>query len=495
MTATIKVQHSGQTVTPNTPAAPDTAVAQVQRVTQVYFARKTVANNGTEVSFTKLNTTQNRRAGANYDAALGMTVYLVAETRNMRGVLLDAKIKPANNTLTGNTDPLSFMVFDGNATNENWFTAQTTIPFEVGNFDALKNNAGVNAAYTNLASHADKAIAKIQLRPSARATFNAWATALVPGTTNLEVVLDRNDKEAWAKGGTSNDETIGPNTYLNTGAAQNFVIANRVLNLIYARVATTANNTTTFSEAPYNFLSLNGNLRRRMAKVENNSSTRICYYVYDKYDNEVFIAEASVLSVPGRANGRRVSAVPRRFTRSEPAPGGEAVTNYYYTDGTIVTQGVNGTNPIVSYAENGTNVPLIRMPDSLDIAITDAVIAYGFSGTQRRYVNPDCFAGFIGTLSQYGLRGASSTGMCFADATSYPSVTHPNGDSVDAAYPTTVANQRKMVNAFVDWGFSEVIVGTAQRANLPRAHMSNAQHNSHIHSGNFDTAVVQILNP
>ena len=50
-------------------------------------------------------------------------------------------------------------------------------------------------------------------------------------------------------------------------------------------------------------------------------------------------------------------------------------------------------------------------------------------------------AGFIGALAYFG-KTMICNGMCFEDATSYPSLSHPNGDSADTLYSTNLATEK-----------------------------------------------------
>ncbi len=505
MTATISISNSGQTVTPNGPVAPDVPTTTLHKITQVYFAKKVVTGDGTIVNFRRIDSLNNRRATTTFDAVLGMTVYLVIETVNMRGLSVDAQLKPATTTMTGSTDAITIQKFDPAATAGERFQAVSTITMEVGNFGALNNRDLPIVPYANLSDHRDKAIAKIQLRPTARATFNTWATGIGTTFANITIEVDRNDKAAWAKGATATEDTIGSKVYLDSDANGRFAIANRILYCIYARASTVVNNVTTYSDAPYNFLEMNGVNRRRISKIENDSATKAIYYFYDKYDNEVFIADCNKTSVTGRSNGVQLGAVPRGFTNTTDAPnGGAAETNHHYNDNSIITTGSHRNGPtdrrfpnqlrIVRYNATQNQVPLVRMPDTLNITIQGGVIAYGFSNTQRRFCNPECFAGFVGVLSQYRLAGVNSTGMCFGDATSYPSLSHPNGDSVDTSYLTDRTRQQNLLDAFVNWNFTEVIAGTNRQTWLQRAHSYAADHNDHLHSGDFSIASVQTLN-
>ena len=509
----ITIDQTGQTVTLNPPYSPAIPDDSIQRITQVYFAKKNVTANGTNLAFDRMDSLHTQQADGvvlPFDSILGKTVYLIIETENMATLSIDAVVKPSDNTLTGNTDTLTLMKFN---TETQAFEASRLLTAEVGNFDALNNKgttenpAGSHAHFTNLADHENKAIIKLQLRPSARTEFNTWATniaATQTATANLEVVVERADNEQCAYGTASTEEVKEAGVFLNTDALGRFRVANRDFYEIYSRVLSGRNgNRNTYTDATYNFLPMNGTNRRKISKVENANSHQVCYYFYDQYDNEMLIATCVKTIVMGRNNGQQIGAVPPNALRRENAPpGGNAQFNHIFAN-SIVTTGNHrnaanarafpGQFRIVSYAASGTNVPLIRMPDSLNVNRNNVVIAYGFSNTQRRFCKPECFAAFIGILAQYGLAGVNSTGMCFGDATSYPSLAHPNGDSVDTSYLTNRANQQNLLNAFVDWNFTQVIAGTTQRAWLQNAHSYATDHNDHLHSGDFNSNSIHTI--
>ena len=80
------------------------------------------------------------------------------------------------------------------------------------------------------------------------------------------------------------------------------------------------------------------------------------------------------------------------------------------------------------------------------------------------------------------------------NATSYPSVTHPNGDSVDTTYLSTLAIEQTKVNAFRDHYFTNILRGSnSWYPNLVDTAYSNV-HNDHLHSGDFDSSLVVVMN-
>jgi hypothetical protein len=479
----ITIDNTGQTVTLNPPYAPDRPDDSLQRITDVYFAKKVVTQNGAHVAFTRIDSAHTQQDATGqavaYDSILGKTVYLIIETNNMATLSVDAVIRPSDNTMTGNTDTLRIMKFNGTT---RLYEATNLLTAEVGNLDALNNRDGSHAHYTNAAADfANKVIFKIQLKPETQTTFNTWTTNLATNTVNLEVVVERTDNLPCAFGPNSTTEVNGAEVFLNTDTAGRFRIVNRSFFIIYH-----ANN-------DYNIFTLNGTNRRRIGKVQNNASTQVCYFYYNRFDNEMLVTTCAKTSVLGRANGNVLQAVPAGYVSQSPAPaGGEAQTNYYYANGSIVTRGTNNTNPVVRYNALTNNVDLVRMPNSLNINTDGVIISYVFSNTQRRFCNPQCFAAFIGALAQFAQQ-MTSTGMCFGDATSYPSVSHPNGDSIDTIYTASLAVEQRKVTAFHEYGFAHILRGHNGWYGQLVNSTYHANHETHLHSGDFDDNFLQPL--
>jgi len=144
-------------------------------------------------------------------------------------------------------------------------------------------------------------------------------------------------------------------------------------------------------------------------------------------------------------------------------------------------------------------VSLVRMPDSLNYdqgAGANRVRAtFSYHRTARRYCNPGGFAGFLGVLIQLGRNDIVCTGMCFGDATSYPSVTHPNGDSVDTKYLGTQDEEQAKVNAFLDHYFTAIRRGrTGWKGALLRS-VYTPNHEDHLHAEDFNASMIDVLNP
>jgi hypothetical protein len=474
----ITIDDTGQTVTLNPTNVPRPNDG-LQRITEVYFAKKVVSDFGRNVSFAKIDSLHTQQDGTGqaiaYDTILGKTVYLIVVTSNMATLSVDVVLRPSANTMTGNTETLRIMKYNGTSRT---YEATNLLRAAVGNFDALNPRTGAHA-YTNTGNFSNTAIFKLQIRPDTQALFNTWATNIGNTTVNIEAVVERTDNQPCAYGPTSTTEVEGAEVFLNTDAVGRFRLVNRNFFTIY------------HADNAYNIFTLNGTNRRRIGKVQNNNSTDVCYIYYDRYDNEMQVASCAKTNVQGRENGSVLPSIPRGFIRQAPAPGGQARTNYYYADGSIVTTGTH-TNGIVRYPVSANFVDLVRMPDGLTIRQNEIIILYAFSGTQRQFCNPQCFAAFVGALAQFGQQMISG-GMCFGDATSYPSVTHPNGDSVDTNYASTLAVEQRKVNAFHEYGFTRILRGqTLFYGQLTNSRFAR-NHEGHLHSGDFDDNFLEPL--
>lgn len=297
---------------------------------------------------------------------------------------------------------------------------------------------------------------------------------------------------------------------------------------------------------------------------------KISFYYYDQLDNEHFIADCQIYKPRRRRTGRVIykrseigatTVIVDNFLNNYPANGnrlyepfpyhnprvfelagpgiqpqdevdnnqGESRRKYFASHDhntvhavlnrdlydQIFVRGVHGVNAIVSYEldtsdPNQLRVELIRMPDEVNthFVINDLqkLIQYQFTDTQRRYANPGCFAAFIGVLGETNL-AVRSSGMCFEDATSYPSVSHPNGNSIDTSYFTapitadpavnnTAVNQQKqqrMVNAFMNWGFNSRLKGEHDNLNWLQNATPFPNHNDHLHCGGFALPIDTII--
>jgi hypothetical protein len=236
-----------------------------------------------------------------------------------------------------------------------------------------------------------------------------------------------------------------------------------------------------------------GTIEKHIPKIIKEEYKQKYKYVYhDKEKNKHEICIVDWITADKRNNGQRISSIPEGYIKTYDYPsGGNAQTAYEYTNGDIC---VSGTQyGYRKFPKGNGQVQLIRMKDSLSYKNGETTIFYSFHNSKRRYCNPDAYAGFIGTLAKLGREDVLCTGMCFADATSYPSVTHPNGDCADTAYYPTLALEQKKVDAFKFFHFEKIYRGnTSWFSNLIGTIFSSG-HEDHLHSGEFNTNVVIII--
>ncbi|MBL1220051.1 hypothetical protein JET18_04325 [Chryseobacterium sp. L7] len=522
MATRITITDSGQTQTLNGPLAPDTPDDSLQRVTDVYFAKKVTTDNGTRVSFTKIDSAHVQQDHQNqnipYDSILGKTVYLIIETSNMQTLSIDAVIRPSANTMTENTDTLQLMRF----VSPDRYEVQRMFTVQVGNFDALNNSAGRHDHYGNLdADHINKAIIKLQLRPDSRATFDEWSRRLADGSINLEVAVERSDNSPCAyKDG--QEEVNGAGVFLDDDTGRFRVVNKNIYNIHHG-----SNTYNTLQE-----ISTNPSRRRRIQKVLNTHSTEAVFFYYDQNDNEHRICARTKETLTRK---RRVNAIPPLaqrgdlletidFTANRAA--GEQIDAHQllvYSNGTL---GDGATDKW--YANQQGNVELVNMDilanagvgpqifEAFNYNQNGVIIRYGFQHTRRRSIQPDLFAGFLGSLAQFRQEGHShyivSQGFSYSDASCYPSAEHVNGEAGDLNLLTTQEDGVNTIltaanfdydnavilrNILFDFGFllgrSENFsnasnASAADNANtrLPNTiHTATPRHNNHLHIHGF----------
>ncbi|MGY3793354.1 hypothetical protein [Aquimarina sp. 433] len=163
---------------------------------------------------------------------------------------------------------------------------------------------------------------------------------------------------------------------------------------------------------------------------------------------------------------------------------------YTYPDGTIRTYGKfyhpqKGTNyRLVTYEKGSGKTLIVKMPDQLNKTIGDQKIVFNFTKTARRYCGPEHFAGFIGVLAEIEYTNIKSGGSCEKDGTSFPSVKHINGQSIDTNYLGDNIKDQKVIDALHNFGFTEILRGKNKKA-FNHASDGGKLHNNHLHSGEF----------
>lgn len=216
-------------------------------------------------------------------------------------------------------------------------------------------------------------------------------------------------------------------------------------------------------------------------------------YVYHDINGDLYdIAELEFHYAQKRKNGQKVNSIPDNYIETYNYPkGGDAKTAYLYENGDIYVDGITKRYGFRKYPKDEGFAQLVRMPDSLNIKKDNFSINYKFENPQRRYCNPESFAGFVGALAEIS-KPVICTGMCFEDSTSYPSLSHPNGDSADTAYYSTLEEEQKKVNAFLDFHFLKIYRGNISWYPQLKGTRYSDGHNDHLHAGDFDSNVVKL---
>jgi hypothetical protein len=236
-----------------------------------------------------------------------------------------------------------------------------------------------------------------------------------------------------------------------------------------------------------------GKIEKHIPKTIKSGYEKKYKYVYhDKDKKEHEICTVEFILADKRNNGKTISSIPKGYIKKYQYPkGGNAQTAYVYSNGDICVEGTK--YGYKQYSKGSGKVELVRMKDTLSYDNGETKVYYSFKSSQRRYCNPESYAGFIGALATLGRTDVLCTGMCFEDATSYPSVTHPNGDSADTAYYPTLVSEQKKVNAFKHFNFKNIYRGkTGWYPNLVGTKYSKG-HEDHLHAGDFDSSIVKII--
>ncbi|SUV53256.1 hypothetical protein [Bergeyella zoohelcum] len=187
----------------------------------------------------------------------------------------------------------------------------------------------------------------------------------------------------------------------------------------------------------------NGEIEKHIPKkIKSGYEKKYRYVYHDQNKKEHQICVVDFVLADKRGNGSLIDNIPKGYINSYDYPkGGNAQTAYVYSNGDICVKGTR--YGLRKYPKLTGKVELVRMKDNLSYEKDNIKVYYSFRSSQRRYCNPETYAGFIGVLAELGREDILCTGMCFEDATSYPSLTHPNGDSADTAYYSTLELEQK----------------------------------------------------
>ncbi len=232
-------------------------------------------------------------------------------------------------------------------------------------------------------------------------------------------------------------------------------------------------------------------------KIKEGNETKYKYVYHDSKGNEHEITTVDWHTTREKGVGQVYKTKPThaKVLSDQNVSEGNTSRRVKYENGDIAEYGTHPKKGIIwlLYKAGKNNVELIKMPDSLNYKKDGVYIAYSFSKTQRRYTGADSFAGFIGYLAKSGYK-LTTTGSCFSEGSSFPSQEHCNGRSVDTLYLSIVEQDQKVIDSAIFFHFTEVLKGVnAYCQKLKRAGNGGSLHNSHLHSGNFNSSVIKTI--
>lgn len=519
----------------------------VPRIVNAYFAKKVVTSAAgvLTVDFEQIPEPANANERSHI---IGRFAYLVVETQNLQGNDIEIYVRAGNTVLTGTANE-NLLVAPMQAGNQpTHFTAQP-IGTGVLNDDALHDNAG-NNPYTNMATHEDKIVLKVDMRPSgpnnvaARVTFNSWcaniqASPAIAATIELKVKpVDPTQDVYYYFGPVVYEEVMrnwNSHVFLDQ-AGQRFTVENSTVYEIHHIVAgalPAAPLPPAFLHHAYNMFpthNVDGAVvRRPIGKIDNGSTNLVTYFFFDAIDNEHELCRTTSFVT---TNKQRQNAIPALAARGalintvNYGPNVLAQEQIYaqtleiYANGTLGTPSVFGANQgwgNLWYANvpgqstmidaDIDNVPGIGPMNFVAIDYNNnanthgepVVITFAYHDTRRRSANPDLFAGFLGSLAQLHDHPNTigilvlSAGFSYEDGSSYPSSSHVNGNAVDTSYLANLADQNLFVAIMRAYGIRGHGRGNSGwQPNIQNAGFL-AGHNDHLHSYQFDNGFIHTI--
>ncbi|MEC3875466.1 hypothetical protein [Chryseobacterium salviniae] len=232
-------------------------------------------------------------------------------------------------------------------------------------------------------------------------------------------------------------------------------------------------------------------------KIKEGFEKKYKYVFHDSKGNEHEVCTADWHTTKEKGIGQVYKTKPThsKVISDQNVSEGNTSRRVKYENGDIAEYGNHPKKGIIwlLYKAGKNNVELVKMPDSLNYSKDGILIAYNFSKTQRRYTGANSFAGFIGYLAKSGYK-LTTTGSCFSEGSSFPSQEHCNGRSVDTLYLGVIEQDQKVIDNAMFFHFTEVLKGVNSYCEkLKRAGNGGTLHNSHLHSGNFDSSIIKII--
>lgn len=241
-----------------------------------------------------------------------------------------------------------------------------------------------------------------------------------------------------------------------------------------------------------------GNIEKHIPKkIKTGFEKKYKYLYHDSKNNEheICIADWHTTKEKGVGQVYKTKPTHSKIISDQNVSEGNTSRRIKYENGDIAEYGTHPKKGVIwlLYKAGKNNVELLKMPDSINYKKDNVYIAYNFTDTQRRYTGVNAFAGFIGFLAQSGYK-LKTSGSCFSEGSSFPSQEHCNGRSVDTLYLGIVEQDQKIIDKAIFFHFTEVLKGVNNYClKLKNAGNGGTLHNSHLHSGNFDSNVIKII--
>lgn len=242
------------------------------------------------------------------------------------------------------------------------------------------------------------------------------------------------------------------------------------------------------------------------AAIKSGYENKYQYIYHDKNGVIHDICTADWHLTKKKANGVRSNTIPSTsgIKSDNNVSEGNTSRRVIYNNGDIAEYGRHPSYGLIwrLYRALNEDIEIVKMPDQINYSKDDTIIKYNFSNTKRRYTGPGPLAGFIGALADIGLE-ITTTGSCFSEASCFPSAEHVNGDSVDTLYFLSVERDQNFINAMHKFHFKKILAGSSayfyKTVNKKKTYVfTNAAdggtlHDSHLHSGNFDSSQIKIV--
>jgi hypothetical protein len=481
-----------------------------------------------------------------FDTVLGKEIFLVVETLGCRGKAIKINVKPGNDLMSGNTDPLPLR-------NHVTQADETELEAVVGNFNALRTSGAASLPgtiatqqYTAI-NHKDKAIFRIALR-NELGDLPFWQagdafrgiTGLRDTLGELIITVKRSDDKPAFFGNALNMPTVS-GEFLSANDKYNNSARLRVGNYVVYEIY--------HPQYPYRITSRDGEAVETIGRINNvyvrdlpspppdRDKKKVAYYFHDALGNEHHICTTISLTTFGKIRqnwnedietGDPLNPAERVFlTQRHAGEKIDAIRMRFFENGTYVEgRGGNAAaylndtpnawrwyaNDLLTIADL-VDADIIHSPVSgpnpitaLDYKRGSVRIKFNWQHTRRRWVNPDLFAGILGALQTLYEANSSLTmttaGMAFEDASCYPSTEHVNGEALDSNYffnihgAHDIAANQEFIDQLWYWGFRTFRIGFGMNYNHgdpDNVGPAPTLHTSHLHSTHFDHDTVKII--